>query len=201
METENPQQPTSTPQPSNPTPVAPNPAKNSSKIIIILLFVIITLLLGVIGYFYFMNNTKETATTTPTPTVTQAIATPSPSISPTQAINIDENTQAAIESKNYAALEGYMTPSVSVLLYASECCGPQTPTQALAQLDYFNEAKAPWNWNQESETIKQIKAEHPTTFGKGTIGIADNEYTVSYEVVNGKINALYISASYKLLIP
>lgn len=180
-----------------------NTKRSFSKPLIISLLILIAILLGIIGYLSLVNTRDEDIvppTTTPSPSIEEPTPTSSPSATPNAQAD-DETIQSAIESKNYAALEQEMTDNVSVTLYASECCGPVTKTQAIKQLDYLNEAKLPWNWNQESEVIKQVKTEHPTTFGKGTVGIADNEYVVSYEVINGKINALYISASYKLLTP
>lgn len=201
MEQQEKTQPQNSPVQQPPNPSAIQQKKSSANIIIILLLLIIILLLGVIGYFAFMKNTPNQISVTPTPVVTHAVEAPTPSPLPTQAINIDENVKAAIESKNYTALEGYMTPSVNVLLHASECCGIQTKTQAIAQLDYLNKSQTPWNWDQSSNLIKQIKLANPTTFGKGTVGIANNEYTVSYEVTSDKITAIYLSVSYKLLIP
>lgn len=142
------------------------------------------------------------------PSPTQAIEQKSPSPtgvveitpSPTPAVNMDDNVQAAIESKNYAALEGHMAPQVNILLHASECCGPITKDAAIKQLDYFKDAATPWTWDQNDATIKKIKSEYPTTFGKGTIGISNDEMVISYEVKDNKIVGLYLSGTYKIMV-
>lgn len=205
METENNIPPqTSEVKEAAPTPTAERPKKSFSKLIIITLLVIIMLLIAVIAYFALtQNTTPESMNLTPTPTqVTQTIS-PSPSISITASPSstINQIVQGAIDNKDYASLEPYMADTMTVTLYASECCGPQTKAQAMAQFNYLATAQGPWIWDQNNATIQQIKAAQPTTFGKGTIGYSSNEYTLSYEVANNKITALHFSASYKLLLP
>lgn len=178
------------------------------------LITVVPIILAIIGFataFYVLsrvlpmyeNTAKQQLEQQLLPTPTQALKTPAPSVpiaSPTASITLQENIQAAIESKNTAALEGYMNDTVFVLLYASECCGQKTKADAVGQLSYLNPAKAPWNWNQNDPTIVKIKTSQPSTFGKGMIGISGNKYTVSFEIVNNKISSYYLSPTYELLI-
>lgn len=200
METPPPSIPT---QPQSPTTGSIQENKSNNKLLIIFFLIIILILLGVIGFF-FMSSQKRSFVITPSPTPFDQESTPSPTDTPTptgtQTVNLDENIKVAIESKNYSALDIYMAPTLSVVLHASECCGPTDKETAIKQLDYLNEAKAPWNWNQDDPTIIKIKTEYPDTFGKGTVGISQNEMVISYEVKDDKIVGIYLSATYKIMV-
>lgn len=188
-----------------PKPEQSNAKTSFSKPLIISLLILIVILLGVIGYLSLINTRDEDIVppaTMPSQAMEKEETTPTSSPSATPNIQADDETiQSAIESKNYAALEQEMADTISVTLYASECCGLVTKTQAIKQLDYLSQATAPWIWDQDNAIIQQIKTAQPTTFGKGTIGISNNKYVLSYEVTEDKISAIYISASYELLIP
>ena len=53
--------------------------------------------------------------------------------------SLKDNIKDAITSKNYAALEGYMTNPLKVVLAASEKGGPVTPAQAVTDLEYLEQ--------------------------------------------------------------
>lgn len=116
---------------------------------------------------------------------------------------LKENTAAAIESQNTAALEGYMAESVNVVFAASEKGGPVTPTQAIADLAYLQAATSPWNFSLPAATLDSYKAGfYKDYFGTNTIvGKSANDYVVSFGVNNaGKIDAIFVAASADLLL-
>jgi len=111
---------------------------------------------------------KTSPTPTPTPTTTTVIAK-----------SMKDNVSAAISSKNTAALEGYMAPSVNVILAASEGIGPQTPAQAINDLAYLNSATSPWDFNLPASTIAKYSSGqyYGKYFGSNTIvGESANKY-------------------------
>lgn len=117
---------------------------------------------------------------------------------------LKENIKAAINTGNTQPFETYMADKVSIILEASECCGIKNPTDATKQLDYLNDAVGPWNFDQSNDIIKKLKELEPTKYGPESafIGIAANEYTVSFKFnSDNKINGITMAATYKLIIP
>lgn len=178
-------------------------------------FFILLFLLAAGGAYYFgLNQIKPAPTLTPTPTksilpteeVTQSPQeTPSPTSGKINDLDyVKENIRAAVDTKNYAALEGYMANNVSVILEATECCGSLSRADATKQLDYLKDATSPWNFDQSNDTIKKIKAQEPTKYGPDSayVGIAANEYTVSFKFdASNKINGITMAVTYKLVLP
>ena len=133
----------------------------------------------------------------------EKISTPSPKTNISLSL-LKENIQAAITTMNLQPFETYMADEVSVILEASECCGTMTNVEAALQLQYLEAAEAPWNFDQSNETIKKLKEVEPTKYGPESayIGIASNEYTVSFKFNDdNKISAVTMAATYKLVLP
>lgn len=130
-----------------------------------------------------------------------------PSPSPTQSSvitkNMLDNISAAISSKNTAALEGYMANSVNVIIAASEGIGPQTPAQAIGDLEYLNSATSPWNFNLPVSTLSKYSSSqyYGKYFGTNTIvGESANKYVVTFRVNNsGKIDTIFMAVNSDLL--
>jgi len=167
----------------------------------------VLLILGLaIGSYYYgkqksTSSTQETTLVTPTegnlPT-----AEPSPTIQPEPTIDVSEQIVAAITSKNTQALEGYMADTVQVRLEASGCCGPITKAEAISQLSYLDPAVG-WSFDPANPIIISLATNVPNYYGSGWIvGVASNEYIVSFKLNNqSKIEAYNLGASYTLLIP
>lgn len=113
-----------------------------------------------------------------------------------------ESIKDAVKSGNTAALEGYMAASVNVILAASEAYGPQTPTQAIKDLEYLNSATDPWDFALASATLAKYQAGDykqyfPTT---ALVGQSANDYVVSFQFDNaGKISGIFMTVSADLL--
>ena len=137
---------------------------------------------------------------------------PAPVPSPTSApppisqtkpeVDVSEQIIAAITRKNTQALEGYMADTVQVRLEASGCCGPITRSEALSQLSYLDQAVG-WNFDPANQIAIDLAAAVPDYYGSGWIvGVASNEYLVSFKLNDqNKIEAYNLAATYKLLIP
>jgi hypothetical protein len=135
---------------------------------------------------------------TPTPSPFDEEGAPSPTASPSAA---QSQIKAALTSKNYAALESYMNENVSFILYASECCGEITATEAASQLSYLDSATAPWDFDQNNPIITKVKTQYASEYGSLFIGIASNEYLAAFGFgENGKINIIKLAVTYKLLV-
>jgi len=111
---------------------------------------------------------------------------------------LQENIEASVNSKNTQAMATYMTNPVSVILQATECCGEQTPDEAVAQLSYV-EPGIPFNFDQKNETIKNLKSKNPELAGT-FVAISQNmEYLVAFTVNNqNKITQVRFAVSWKL---
>lgn len=113
-----------------------------------------------------------------------------------------ESIKDAIKSGNTAALEGYMAASVNVILAASEAYGPQTPTQAIKDLEYLNSATDPWDFALTSATLSKYQAGDYKQYFPATalVGQSANDYVVSFQFDNaGKISGIFMTVSADLL--
>ena len=95
-------------------------------------------------------------------------------------------------------MASYMTNPVHVILQATECCGEQTPDEAIAQASYV-EPGVPFNFDQGNETIKNLKAKNPELAGT-FIGISQNmEHLIAFTTNSqNKITQIRFSVSWKL---
>lgn len=182
-------------------------------------FVLLILILSVGAYYLgIMSNkptkdksntytSKKTEKKVPTPTVEIEENDENDTSSPVVKMSLNElkeNIMAAINTGNLQPFEGYMADKVNVILEATECCGEKNSTEAAKQLEYLNDAVGPWNFDQSNETIKKLKEIEPTKYGPESafIGIAANEYTVSFKFnEENKISDITMAATYKLLLP
>jgi len=113
-----------------------------------------------------------------------------------------DNIKAAITSDNTAALEGYMASTVRVILAASEGIGDRTPTQAISDLSYLDDATDPWNFNLPAATIDGYQAGGYKQYFPETalVGKAANGYVVSFTFnSDAKISGIFMSVSDDLL--
>lgn len=182
------------------------------KNLVIVLILIIFTLLGIVAYSVFQNQkliktltnssaTPKTSYSSPS-AESQSSASPSPKTTPTPTMTIaglQENIEAAVNSKNYAAIASYVTkPKVNFSLMSSECCQPQTPDEAASQMNYITEG-VPMDFNQESVVVKNLKAKNPQ-LANTFIGISKaQEHSAAFTIdSNNKISAIQLSVSWKL---
>lgn len=114
---------------------------------------------------------------------------------------LKDNIAAAISSKNTAALEGYMAPSVKVVNTAGKNVS-ETPTQAVADVDFVSGGTTPWNFNLSTATLGSYKnGSYGAYFGDGTyVGKSANNYVISFGVnASGKITTIFMAQNANLL--
>ena len=146
-----------------------------------------------------VNNADKTSykksTTSKTP------ATPTPA-APVISAALKENTAAAIDSKNTAALEGYMANSVNVVVAGSEHNVTDTAMQAVTELGYFKDSVSPWNFSLDAATLTSYKnGSYGQFFGTNTIvGKSTDGMVVSFRVnASSKIDVVFMAAQASLL--
>jgi uncharacterized protein (UPF0333 family) len=140
------------------------------------------------------KNAAKKSTTKTTPVA-------SPSASPITAA-LKENAAAAIDSKNTAALEGYMASSVNVVVAGSEHNVNDTAVQAVTELDYFKDSVSPWNFSLDAATLTSYKnGFYGQFFGTNTIvGKSTDGMVVAFGVNGaGKIDKVFMVAQASLL--
>lgn len=126
-----------------------------------------------------------------------------PACSPTISDTFKANIRAAVESRNYAALEPSMNATVRVILAASEGVGDRTPAQAVADMAYLNEGATPWNFSLAAATIAAWDAGFYTDyFDDNTyVGRAADGMVVVFDFDScGKINEVFMAANEELLL-
>lgn len=178
-----------------------------NKTLTVLLATIILILVAGGGYLIFQNQklAKQIAKQEPSPllvaspaTSTTSSITPSPSIKNILE-DIQENIEAAVNSKNYQGLVGYMKkPKVNFIIMSSSCCEPQTPDDAATQLDYIKDG-APFDFNQNTTLVSSLKAKNER-LKNAYIGLSQtNEQLVAFTLdSNSQITQVEVSVSYKL---
>lgn len=180
-----------------------------NKTVTVLLATIVLILLAGGGYLIFQNQklAKQIAKQGPSPSVfsspatsTTSPITPSPQPSPKNTLkDIQENIEAAINSKNYQALIGYMKkPKVNFIIMSSSCCEPITPDGAVTQLDYVKDG-VPFDFNQNIALVNSLKAKNER-LKDAYIGLSQtNEQLVAFTLdSNNQITQIEVSVSYKL---
>jgi len=145
-------------------------------------------LVGIGAGAYFLgkntgNSNKSVISPTPQSNTNLRIPSPISVITPTVAPQgVDKtNIEAAVKSKNYAALSTYMTNPVSVRIEATECCQPMTPDDAASELKYLDNAKGNWNFNNEA-VITGLEASFPESYGNAIIGVSSDNYLVGFQL-------------------
>lgn len=168
--------------------------------------VTIVLIAALGGVYFFGRGQVPVATVSPTPQATTVIQTISETATPTPVSAKDDfvnpsatisQIEASVTSKNYAALESYMVDPVSVIIYASSCCGPYTKTQAVQETSsYLKDAKGPWDFSLSNSVSKTLVEKNPGYFKDYAIGIA----TGSRHVVAFHLNDKFLIDKITLLV-
>ena len=171
-----------------------------------LVVIAVVILTAATGYLIFQNQKliNKLSQASPSPSSQESVQKPqeSPQTTPSpQTITLSvlrENIEASVNSKNTQAMASYMTNPVHVILQATECCGEQTPDEAVTQASYV-EPGIPFNFDQQNETIKNLKAKNPE-LANTFVGISENmEHLIAF-TINGqnKITQIRFSVSWKL---
>ena len=176
------------------------------KLLIVLVIIAAVILAAAAGYLLFQNQklTNQLTQTSPSPTPKETVQKPqkspqsTPSSKPMTLLELQENIKASVNSKNTQAMASFMTNPVHVILQATECCGEQTPDEAVAQASYV-EPGVPFNFDQQSEIIKNLKAKNPE-LADTFIGISQNiEHLIAFTINNqNKVSQVRFAVSWKL---
>ena len=176
------------------------------KLFIVLVIFAAVILAAAAGYLLFQNQklASQLTQTSPSPTPKETVQKPqespqsTPSAKPMTLLELQENIKASVNSKNTQAMASFMTNPIHVILQATECCGEQTPDEAVAQASYV-EPGVPFNFDQENETIKNLKAKNPE-LANTFVGISKNmEHLIAFTTNNqNKISQIRFAVSWKL---
>lgn len=103
------------------------------------------------------------------------------------------NISDAISSGNTAAIEGYLSNPVRVIIMSTECCFDITPAEAVANLSYVTGAPGPWNFALPSSTTAPW---HTNTYygylftGDDITGRAADGTVVSFGIVGDQVTTI-----------
>lgn len=179
-----------------------------------LLVVVLVGVVGFAGWYVYdsknnANNAYNKAASLSTAVKSSAKATPkkaaptnSTPVKPIISAALKENTAAAIDSKNTAALGGYMASSVNVVVAGSEKQGAESTALAVKDLDYFKDSVSPWNFSLDAPTLTSYAGGfYGKYFGTDTIvGKSTDNMVVSFHVnADSKIDVIFMAAAASLL--
>ncbi|OGH37696.1 MAG: hypothetical protein A3B44_00310 [Candidatus Levybacteria bacterium RIFCSPLOWO2_01_FULL_38_21] len=171
------------------------------------------ILIAFVGGAYYFGKNQNEIPPNPTPAPTQYISSAPTQIltegmSPTSVPKntrsyVSENIIAAVSSKNYAALEGYMSDTVSVILYASECCGQISKAKATGQMSYLNSSSGTWDFSENNSTRAKLIQNNPQNFSSDMIiGISSDKYAVGFKLNSqNEIEKIILVSNYSLIVP
>ena len=115
---------------------------------------------------------------------------------------VRENVIESITSDNTAALEGYMASSVHVVYAASSGVFDHTPTQAISDIKYLDDAVDPWDFNLSKSVLGSFETGDYKDYFKdnSVVGKSSDGKVIVFNFNDaGKINAIFMSASADLL--
>lgn len=146
---------------------------------------------GVIGWPYLNKPTSVPIGKTQTPIskptgITNNIPTPTEGVTneaPLQYVNpsvVIDAIKTAIPGKIYTELLPVMLPNVTLIKYATSCCGLITKTNAISELSYLNNASGPWNFADANPIATKIEAGDPEHFSGMMIGTSADYHAVGF---------------------
>lgn len=114
-----------------------------------------------------------------------------------------ESIKAAINSGNTVALQSYMAPKIKVLLAASEGVGDRTPTEAIGDLKYVENAAKPWEFSLPASTLNSYRngAYRQYFPSDAVVGKSMDNFVISFTFDdNGKIDGIFMASDASLLL-
>jgi hypothetical protein len=125
------------------------------------LFLRVVLLVAAAAGIYYLalpkTPTEETFAPPPAPLVEE---------------DVTEKIAAEVNAGTYENLALAMTNPVTVIVYASECCGERSPAQAVIDMQYLSD-EVPYNFDQRQETIAILMAADPGHFAGTFVGLSE----------------------------
>lgn len=185
--------------------------------VVSLIFIVLIILLLIMGagiYVWKKNATKPNVTsktdTSTKPTSTPAVddkklaTKPTPSACKDPSSTVIENIKASVTSGNTAALEGYMAPTVKVIVAASEGIGDQTPAHAVKDVTDFigDPTTTTWDFALPAATLEAYgKGDYKTYFpSNAVVGKSNTKHVISFNFdCDGKINTVFEATDASLL--
>jgi hypothetical protein len=93
-----------------------------------------------------------------------------------------------------------MTPTVSVIKYATSCCGPLTKTRAIEEMAYLSGAIGPWDFTMTNPVLAKLEAADPDNFKDAYVGTSANYYAVGFTLGdNFLIEKVFITNDYRMI--
>lgn len=143
-------------------------------------------------------TTAESGSPTPTPVETSEAP-----VEPTGLSADDlDNLEAAVNTGNTAAIEGYLSNPNTFIIAASECCGPQTPIETIGGLDYLQSATGPWTRATDAQVASYLGGFYVDYFPDGAFVLRSSDsdpFVISFQITGTQVTGIFISAGESLL--
>jgi hypothetical protein len=148
-------------------------------------------------------STTKTISYTPAPSIeiitTNNITNAQPLVYANPSVTIDA-FETAIPEKKYADLSQFMTPTVTLIKYATSCCGVISKSQAIQELSYLSGAIGPWNFEDNNPIATKLQTNDPDNFTEVFVGTSSNNFTIGLKLNDDYlINKIILVSDYHLI--
>lgn len=159
------------------------------KKIIPFLLIVLCIGIGFVGWSFINKPTEIAINSSGIPKPTQLIEKtnptlgnePKPTIEYANPSVVIDAIETAVPAKKWSDLSPFMIPNVTLIKYATSCCGVITKNQALSELSYLNIATGPWNFSETNPIAKKLEANDPEHFNEMWIGTSKDYYAVGFK--------------------
>jgi hypothetical protein len=163
------------------------------KIISFLSVLVVGIGIGIIGWSYISRPVKidinKPAALKPSQAIIPTEIVSSPSVGPTAEPTIEyanpsvviDAIETAVPDKNWPDLLPFMMPNVTLIKYATSCCGVITKNQAISELTYLNDATKPWNFSDKNPIALKLESDDPEHFKEMWIGTSADYHAVGFK--------------------
>jgi hypothetical protein len=115
----------------------------------------------------------------------------------TAKITSSDSFEEYLNKKDYVNIQNLMADRVMYVVDSSDCCGEISKKEAVSNMKNYLKSATSFDFSQDQQVVKQMKVNLPGTFGKYTIGVADNKMVLSYHLNSDqKVDDIFISASH-----
>jgi len=154
---------------------------------------IVGIAIGIISWSYIsrpvMVNVDKPLSLKPSQAIIPTVIISPPPIVPTTGSIIEyanpsvviDAIETAVPNKKWLDLLPFMMSDVSLIKYATSCCGTISKNQAINELSYLNDAVSPWDFSDKNPIALKLESDDPEHFKDMWIGTSADYHAVGFK--------------------